>query len=121
MNETIDTTRLNAGQLVQRIMRAMDGVDRPESTAKYAEHIAAEILKLPADYWTSAAPTPPKDGLISLLSEIEPMLTDAQSDAESNPDCDPSVLVHFEQIRSQVRKALAGAGAVEQEVPQVSE
>jgi hypothetical protein len=47
----IDTTKLNAGQLVQRIMRAMDGDVSSFNNAGLAEHIAAEILKLPKDYW----------------------------------------------------------------------
>lgn len=58
---TVDTTKLNAGQLVQRIMRAMDGDISGVTTASLAEHIAAEILNLPKDYWRKPSPPPPPD------------------------------------------------------------
>lgn len=57
--KTVDTTKLNAGQLVQRIMRVMDRGDAGSGGgAKLAEEIAAGILDLPADYWHKPAPAP---------------------------------------------------------------
>lgn len=49
----VDTTKLDAGQLVQRIMRIIDHATGPSSSAKLAEEIAAGILDLPPDYWHS--------------------------------------------------------------------
>lgn len=74
--KTVDTTKLNAGQLVQRIMRAMDGTDRPESTAQLAERIAAEILKLPKDYWRKSGQTDGGQNVQSNIDSAAPMPVD---------------------------------------------
>lgn len=50
-----------------------------------------------------------------LLVEIEPMLTDAEQDAENDPRTDPSVLINFKKVRSRVAAILRPApGAREQ-------
>lgn len=57
----VDTTKLNAGQLVQRIMRVLDHNDSGAfGIAKLAEAVAAGILDLPSDYWHKPTPSPPE-------------------------------------------------------------
>lgn len=49
----------------------------------------------------------PLDVAREALEEVEPMLTDAQADAESDPGHEPDVIEHFKVVRSKVRSALA--------------
>lgn len=64
----LDITKLNAGQLVQRIMRVIDHDHTTSSISQLAEQIAAGILDLPKDYWRKPEPSPPQ---LKLPSEEE--------------------------------------------------
>lgn len=57
MGVTVDTTKLNAGQLVQRILRVIDSSSEARTAAKLAEAIAAGILDLPPNYWVEPSAT----------------------------------------------------------------
>ncbi len=68
---------------------------------------------------TIIANVSPASGVTELLREIEPVLTDALTDVESDPQHDHSVVVNLEQLRSRVAQALRGvpaSGVTEEEI-----